>query len=255
MVTAVLFMSSHRSRLPLHLQLVKYSRSMHASGVARWRRRSLRSSVEEEKTKKITEALCFAPVKASDSWMIVYYCKWLCGTLRKPLEYYSSSQTSDRAGVCLLIPPDALLVCCVQSESKMSSTVWSLWWLWGFTVVYCTAQHHTAGRDDGTEDGGQAEGGEASLLLSHAVIPVNRDDTEEVNWLICVCVCVGPNVITHTPSQQLLEFTSPHFPLLAFCCLVFHVQVIISGVVGLQVFVASPVYRTIDDAMHFLPLY
>lgn len=88
-VTAVLFMSSHRSRLPRHLQLVKYSRSMHASGVAQWRRRSLRSSVEEEKTKKMTEALCSAPVKASDSWLIVYYCRWLCGTLRKPLEYYS----------------------------------------------------------------------------------------------------------------------------------------------------------------------
>lgn len=50
-VMAVLFKSSHRSRLPRHLQLVKYSRSTHAIGVARRGRRSLRSSVEEEKTK------------------------------------------------------------------------------------------------------------------------------------------------------------------------------------------------------------
>lgn len=124
---AVLFVSSHRSRLPRHLQLVKCSRSTHASGVARRRWLSLRSLVEEEKTKKMMEALCSTPAKASDSWTIVYYYKWLCGTLRKPLEHYSSSQTSDRAGFCLLIHPDALLVCCVQSESKMSSTVWSLW--------------------------------------------------------------------------------------------------------------------------------
>lgn len=75
-VTAVLFMSSHRSRLPRHLQLVKHGRSTHASGVARQGRRFfLRSLVEEEKTKNMTEASCSAPAKASDSWMIVYYCK------------------------------------------------------------------------------------------------------------------------------------------------------------------------------------
>lgn len=53
----------------------------------------------------------------------------------------------------------------------------------GFGVLLSSTALLSIARQDGTrtEDGGQAEGGEASHLLSHAVIAVNRDDTEEVN--------------------------------------------------------------------------
>lgn len=60
--------------------------------------------------------LCSAPVKASDSWLTVYYCKWVCGTLRKPQEHYSRSQRGDRHRICLVlrIYPSALVFCFVH---------------------------------------------------------------------------------------------------------------------------------------------
>lgn len=71
--------------------------------VVAWHMYLRKGKVEKEREKENQGDLCSAPAKVSDSWLIVYYCEWLCGPLRKPQEHYSLNQREYRDRVCLLL--------------------------------------------------------------------------------------------------------------------------------------------------------
>lgn len=148
-VTAVLFVSSDQSRITCHLQLVKYSRSMHASGVAQRGRRSLRKFVEEEKTKK-KGGPC-APLQwkhLTHGWLFIIanYSVVLSGSRWS----ITHQVRRDRDGVRLLILSDAVL----QKQNGLHHVTTPMAFWFYCHLLHCSASHGRTGwRDWGRRTG------------------------------------------------------------------------------------------------------